>query len=117
MYVCAISLQNVLDDRLRHANLGVVLGAVRLFLHLTDDMPNLHKDIHERMKGKVVLSLLDIQYNVHVHCTCTYICIYHILGAYTFTHTHTCTCTNICTECSSVLYKHSCTCIYMYIVI
>ena len=47
-------LQNVLDDRLRHTNLGVVLGAVRLFLHLTDDMPNLHKDVHERIKGEFI---------------------------------------------------------------
>lgn len=42
----------MLDDRLRHANLGVVLGAVRLFMHLTDDMPHLHKDVHDRMKGE-----------------------------------------------------------------
>jgi AP-4 complex subunit beta-1 len=48
---------NVLDDRLRHANLGVVLGAVRLFLHLTDDMPNLHKDVHERIKVPLLTCL------------------------------------------------------------
>ena len=48
---CVDMLQNVLDDRLRHANLGVVVGAVRLFIHLTEDMPNLHHDVHERIKG------------------------------------------------------------------
>ena len=52
---CVIS-QNVLDDRLRHANLGVVLGAVRLFLHLTEHMPHLHKDVHDRIKGEDSLS-------------------------------------------------------------
>lgn len=51
-----VMLQNVLDDRLRHANLGVVLGAVRLFLHLTEHMPHLHKDVHDRIKGEDSLS-------------------------------------------------------------
>ena len=49
---CCVMLQNVLDDRLRHTNLGVVLGAVRLFLHLTEHMPHLHKDVHDRIKGE-----------------------------------------------------------------
>jgi AP-4 complex subunit beta-1 len=48
---------NVLDERLRHANLGVVLGAVRLFLHLTDSMPHLHKDIHDRIKVPLLTCL------------------------------------------------------------
>lgn len=53
--------QNVLDDRLRHANLGVVLGAVRLFLHLTEHMPHLHKDVHDRIKGEDSLSHTHLQ--------------------------------------------------------
>ena len=57
MYVYSLSLlfttQNVLDERLRHANLGVVLGAVRLFLHITEHLPHLHKDVHDRIKGKL----------------------------------------------------------------
>ena len=62
VHVCSINLcfffhilcsyQNVLDDRLRHANLGVVLGAVRLFLHLTEDMPQLQTDVHSRIKSE-----------------------------------------------------------------
>jgi hypothetical protein len=48
---------NVFDDRLRHANLGVVLGAVRLFLHLTEHMPHLHKDVHDRIKVPLLTCL------------------------------------------------------------
>ena len=73
-------LQNVLDDRLRHTNLGVVLGAVRLFLHLTDDMPNLHKDVHERIKSEFdTLLLLGLPWNPslkwgHLHSRDTFGC-------------------------------------------
>ena len=86
MSVCL--LQNVLDDRLRHANLGVVLGAVRLFQHLTDDMPHLHKDIHDRIKGESV-----VRSCVHVYtCTCTvHVCV-NIFVLSTFIHT-ICVCT------------------------
>ena len=61
------SYQNVLDDRLRHANLGVVLGAVRLFLHLTEDMPQLQTDVHSRIKS-------ESQSGTYT-CTCTCTCI------------------------------------------
>ena len=49
---CASLPQNVMDDRLRHSNLGVVLGTIRLFIHLTEDLPNLHRDVHERIKSE-----------------------------------------------------------------
>ena len=42
---------NVLDDRLSHANCGVVMGAVRLFLHLTQDSLDMHNDVYERVKS------------------------------------------------------------------
>ena len=42
--------QNILDERLKHSNSGVVLATVHLFLHLTDDMPHLHQDVYDRIK-------------------------------------------------------------------
>ena len=47
--VC-VYVQNVLDERLKHSNGGVVLATVHLFLHLTDDMPHLHQDVYDRIK-------------------------------------------------------------------
>ena len=44
---------NVLDDRLNHANSGVVMGAVCLFLHLTEDCLEMHADVYERIKSGV----------------------------------------------------------------
>ena len=51
--MCTVSFvyfQNVLDERLKHTNSGVVLGAIHLFLHLTDDMPHLQQDVYDRIK-------------------------------------------------------------------
>ena len=45
-------LQNILDDRLKHANFGVVLTAVCLFLRLTADMPHLQEDIYSRIRSE-----------------------------------------------------------------
>lgn len=72
-------LQNVLDDRLRHANLGVVLGAVRLFLHLTDDMPQLQKDVHERIESKSAL---------HTAVICTNECMNTTFYVYMYVYVH-----------------------------
>ena len=45
-----VYFQNILDERLKHSNSGVVLATVHLFLHLTDDMPHLHQDVYDRIK-------------------------------------------------------------------
>ena len=50
--VSPLYLQNVLDDRLKHVNCGVVLGTIRLFFHLTEDMTEIHADIYERIKSE-----------------------------------------------------------------
>jgi AP-4 complex subunit beta-1 len=52
-----IDMLNVLDDRLSHANSGVVMGAVRLFLHLTQHSLDMHEDIHERVKNPLLTFL------------------------------------------------------------
>ena len=53
---------NVLDDRLNHANSGVVMGAVRLFLHLTKDCMEMHEDVYERIKsGWGLAHVVDVE--------------------------------------------------------
>ncbi len=44
--------QNVLDDRLKHANSGVVLGTISLFLHLTNDLTDLQEDVYSRIHSE-----------------------------------------------------------------
>ena len=41
---------NVLDDRLKDANSGVVMAAAKLFLHLTRNMEEMRDDVYERLK-------------------------------------------------------------------
>lgn len=50
-------MMNVLDDRLRHSNCGVVLGSIRLFLHLTEDMSNIQQDVYERIRTPLLTFL------------------------------------------------------------
>lgn len=80
--------QNVLDDRLKHANSGVVLGGIHLFLHLTNNMPHLLQDVYDRIKCKTCIFSHSPYYMcsfIHVYivpsppppsqhnaCTCVY---------------------------------------------
>lgn len=43
-------IMNILDDRLRHANCGVVMATIKLFLKYTENMMHLHNDVHQRIK-------------------------------------------------------------------
>lgn len=38
-------MMDVLDDRLQHANSAVVLAAIKVFLHLTMSMPDVHQKV------------------------------------------------------------------------
>ena len=42
-------IMNLLEDRFKHASSSVVLGAVKVFLHLTKDDPKLIKQVYERL--------------------------------------------------------------------
>ena len=53
-----LHFQNVLDERLKHTNSGVVLGGIHLFLHLTDDKPHLQQDVYDRIKCKYMIIAL-----------------------------------------------------------
>ena len=55
--------QNVLDERLKHANSAVALAAIRLFLHLTADMPQLQEEVYQRIRSEGYI------YNVYNYYT------------------------------------------------
>lgn len=38
-------IMNLLEDRLQHANSAVVLATIKLFLHLTLDMADVHQQV------------------------------------------------------------------------
>jgi len=41
---------NLLEDKLRHSNSGLVLATTKVFLKLTEDMVNVNQDVHKRIK-------------------------------------------------------------------
>ena len=43
--------QNLLEDRLRHANAAVVLAATKVFLNFTKNLPEVHMAVFQRLKG------------------------------------------------------------------
>ena len=42
-------IMNLLEDRFKHASSSVVLGAIKVFLHLTDGNPELSNQVYMRM--------------------------------------------------------------------
>ncbi|XP_065187426.1 AP-4 complex subunit beta-1-like [Sycon ciliatum] len=44
----------MLDERLKHANSGVVLSTIQLFLQLTQNMPEVQEDVYERIRAPLV---------------------------------------------------------------
>eukprot|EP00850_Spirogloea_muscicola_P011386 SM000070S21352 [mRNA] locus=s70:581897:587414:+ [translate_table: standard] len=47
-------IMNVLEDRLQHANSAVVLATVKVFLHLTMSMADVHQQVYERIKAPLL---------------------------------------------------------------
>lgn len=47
-------VMNALDDRLNHSNSAVVLGATRVFLSLTADLPDLQVQVAGRLRGPLL---------------------------------------------------------------
>lgn len=45
---------NILEDRFKHASSSVVLGTVKVFLHLTKDDPNLYKQVLQRLQAPLI---------------------------------------------------------------
>ncbi|GLT85405.1 hypothetical protein SLE2022_035950 [Rubroshorea leprosula] len=47
-------IMNVLEDRLQHANGAVVLATIKVFLHLTLSMTDVHQQVYERIKAPLL---------------------------------------------------------------
>lgn len=47
-------IMNLLEDRLQHANGAVVLATIKLFLHLTMSMTDVHQQVYERIKAPLL---------------------------------------------------------------
>ncbi|KAJ0089953.1 hypothetical protein Patl1_12876 [Pistacia atlantica] len=47
-------IMNLLEDRLQHANGAVVLATVKVFLHLTLSMTDVHQQVYERIKAPLL---------------------------------------------------------------
>lgn len=70
-------IMNLLEDRFKHASSSVVLGAVKVFLHLTKDDEQLSKQVYERLQTPLITLMTssettesyEVSYNVlsHIH--------------------------------------------------
>jgi hypothetical protein len=68
---------NLLEDRFKHASSSVVLGAIKVFLHITDHDPELAKKVYMRMQAPLITLMTsaettesyEVSYNVlsHIH--------------------------------------------------
>ncbi|KAK9142558.1 hypothetical protein Syun_011958 [Stephania yunnanensis] len=47
-------IMNLLEDRLQHANGAVVLATVKVFLHMTLSMTDVHQQVYERIKAPLL---------------------------------------------------------------
>ncbi|XP_058785110.1 beta-adaptin-like protein A [Vicia villosa] len=47
-------IMNLLEDRLQHANGAVVLATIKVFLHLTLSMADVHQQVYERIKAPLL---------------------------------------------------------------
>ncbi|OUZ99957.1 Clathrin/coatomer adaptor [Macleaya cordata] len=47
-------MMNLLEDRLQHANGAVVLATIKLFLHMTLSMTDVHQQVYERIKAPLL---------------------------------------------------------------
>eukprot|EP00164_Ancoracysta_twista_P001705 GFYU01002235.1.p1 GENE.GFYU01002235.1~~GFYU01002235.1.p1 ORF type:complete len:611 (-),score=160.67 GFYU01002235.1:77-1909(-) len=57
-------IMNLLEDRLKHANSAVVLGATKVFMNLTLDMPEVHKQVFERLKSPLLTQMSGANYEL-----------------------------------------------------
>lgn len=70
-------IMNLLEDRFKHASSSVVLGAIKVFLHLTADDQELVKQVYMRMQAPLITLMTssettesyEVSFNVlsHIH--------------------------------------------------
>jgi AP-4 complex subunit beta-1 len=68
----ALDLLNALDDRLQHVMVGVVMGTIKLFFHLTESFPSIQSAIFDRVKAPLITLLGSAPSEV------SYVCLQHI---------------------------------------
>ncbi|CAG8472569.1 10611_t:CDS:10 [Cetraspora pellucida] len=66
-------IMNLLDDRLKHQNSGVQLATMKLFIHLTINIPEIHEDLYRRIR-EPMLTLLSLS-NPEI----AYSCLEHLI--------------------------------------
>ena len=49
-----IDIMNLLETRLRSTNCGVILAITKVFLHLTVEIPKLHKQVFSRLRAPII---------------------------------------------------------------
>jgi AP-4 complex subunit beta-1 len=52
-----VDILNLLDDRLKNANSGVVMAAMKLFLHFTRNMDGMLEDVMDRIKQPMITQM------------------------------------------------------------
>ena len=71
------NIMNILEDRFKHASSSVVLGAIKVFLHMTANDANLAKQVYQRMQAPLITLMTssettesyEVSFNVlsHIH--------------------------------------------------
>ena len=54
-----IDIMNLLETRLRSTNCGVILAITKVFLHLTVEIPKLHKQVFTRLRGPIITHMVS----------------------------------------------------------
>merc|ERR1719399_1435161 len=67
---------NLLEERLKHSNSAVVLATTKVFLNLTQDMPEVHKQVYARLKAPMLTLMTGGVFEVQ------YATLKHIYGRY-----------------------------------
>lgn len=64
-------IMNVLEDRLQHSNSALVLATIKVFLHLTVEIPDIHQQVLERIRGPLFTMMHnkgpEISYTIASH--------------------------------------------------
>jgi AP-4 complex subunit beta-1 len=68
-----IDIMNLLETRLRSTNCGVILAITKVFLHLTVDIPKLHKQVFSRLRAPIITHMVSAGPEL------AYSCLQHIL--------------------------------------
>ena len=65
-------IMNLLEERLKHSNSAVVLGATKIFLHLTQNMPTVHQQVYARLRAPLLTLVAGGIFEQ------SYVCLKHI---------------------------------------